>query len=112
MEITDKVAGKKREIPYIDASACYDDESSTVRVFLINRDLQNTQSLRLDVSDKKVRGINRAITFGGMDLYAKNTFEAPDAVVPEVLDPRGLDLARIALRPLSLTYLELDVEAE
>lgn len=74
-------------VPFIDVTVTFDDESGDATVFVLNRDLENERSVVLDWVDPVPRRVNVFQTLTGSDMKAVNTFDNPDRVTPEELDP-------------------------
>ena len=102
----------KESIPYIDVSACYNSDDQSVRVFIINRDLENKRYVEISLDDRPDMKISKAVTIGGVPPYTRNTFKKPDTVLPRKLDVDKLNPGNIELDPLSLTFVELNLKED
>ncbi len=75
-------AGDRGDVPILDASTSYDEETNTLAVFLVNR--HQTEALRVDIdlADRKFQHVLGVDVFGGGDVKALNTWEQPEIVTP------------------------------
>jgi alpha-N-arabinofuranosidase len=74
-------------VPYVDAVITHDRDRGEAAVFMLNRDLDGERELVLDWEDPVPTRVLACETLTGPDLKAVNTFEAPNRVQPEALDP-------------------------
>jgi alpha-N-arabinofuranosidase len=75
-------AGQRGEAPVLDAAASYDPDAGAATVFLVNRNLAEQLWVTVDVADRRIAHIDGVDVFGGSDVKAANTWEAPDVLVP------------------------------
>jgi alpha-N-arabinofuranosidase len=70
------------EVPYLDAVATTSDDGSTLQVAVINRHPSESITARIQISDGDRPSDARLLTLGAGvdDLYASNSFSAPDRV--------------------------------
>ncbi len=71
------------EIPALKSAVTYNEEDSTVSVFVLNQDTKNTIETEFDLRSFGDTEVIEHVVLSGEDMYAKNTFENPDNVVPE-----------------------------
>jgi alpha-N-arabinofuranosidase len=77
-------------VPFVDVVITHDRERNEAAVFMLNRDLDGERELVLDWQDPVPTRVLACETLTGPDLKARNTFDAPNRVVPEPLDaPRA-----------------------
>jgi len=77
-------------VPFVDVVITHDRENNEAAVFMLNRDLDGERELALDWQDPVPTRVLACETLTGSDLKARNTFDAPNRVVPESLDaPRA-----------------------
>ena len=73
-------AGDRGEVPVLDASASYDQESGTVSLFLINRDQQGELAVDVKLADRQIGRVVGVDEFGGGDVKAANSWDEPHRV--------------------------------
>lgn len=106
------VAGARGEVPTLDVSACYEPETDSVCVFIVNRSLSKDVDLQVSLSGLQARAVLNAIGLTGNDPKAHNAWEDPDVITPcsatAVVDEEG----RVnAVAPsLGLTVLRVKLE--
>jgi alpha-N-arabinofuranosidase len=77
-------------VPFVDVVITHDRERNEAAVFMLNRDLDGEREIVLDWQDPVPTRVLACETLTGPDLKARNTFDAPNRVVPEPLDaPRA-----------------------
>jgi alpha-N-arabinofuranosidase len=77
-------------VPFVDVVITHDRERNEAAVFMLNRDLDGERELVLDWQDPVPTRVLACETLTGPDLKARNTFDAPNRVIPEALDaPRA-----------------------
>jgi alpha-N-arabinofuranosidase len=74
-------AGARGEAPVLDAAASYDQDASTLSVFLINRQTSGPLDVRLHVCGS-APALRSASALGGLPPDATNTWSDPDRVRP------------------------------
>jgi alpha-N-arabinofuranosidase len=74
-------------VPYLDVMATLDTDSKSGALFILNRDLNNARDLEIDWHDLTPTAVTNCQTITGNDLKAVNSFEQPNRVVPQKLDP-------------------------
>jgi alpha-L-arabinofuranosidase len=77
-------------VPYLDISATYDPQGKSIALFILNRDLNKARDLELDWHDLTPTKVTNSLTLTGADLKAVNSFEQPNRVVPQKMDPPAL----------------------
>jgi alpha-N-arabinofuranosidase len=88
-------AGKRGEVPVLDACASYDEHSGQVAVFLVNRDPKQELDVQLEIRDRELRSVLGVDLLGGEDPQAANSWEQPDRVGPR---PGQAELVEGAVR--------------
>ena len=88
----------------IDASAILDAESERLHVFAINRDLTEPATVRVNVADRPIRGLQSAEILTGPDPKAANSFEDPDVIQSRPFADVSVTggVATMSLPPLSV----------
>ena len=95
------------EAPVIDAVATVDDDRAAV--FLVNRDLEETAQVTIDVRSLGSTRITEAVTLADADVYAKNTLAERERVTPAANPSAALadGVLTIELPPVSWTAAAL-----
>lgn len=75
-------AGERGEVPVLDASTSYDEETNTLAVFLVNRHQGAALTVDIALADRNIYRVISADILGGGDVKATNTWEQPDLVKP------------------------------
>lgn len=70
---------KYGQVPFLDASAILGGDR--LHLFVINRSLDSTAPIQIDLSGPTITGVADAELLSGPDAKAKNTFAAPNVVV-------------------------------
>jgi alpha-L-arabinofuranosidase len=78
---------RDEQVPFLDVAATIDAQNGRIAVFMLNRDLDAERELTLDLGDKAPTRVLSCETITGADLKAVNTFERPNTVVPQKLEP-------------------------
>jgi alpha-L-arabinofuranosidase len=91
----------------VSASATRNPEDGSLFLSIVNLDLSAEATASVDwcaFTGFRVAGARRLATGS---ILSHNTFDAPDTVKPEALDPAGIDLASLRLPAQSVTTLTL-----
>jgi alpha-N-arabinofuranosidase len=75
-------ASGREDVPYVDVSASYDQESGDLSVFLVNRSVDEPVRVTIEIDDRDVIRSGSAQVLTGENPKAANTWEHPDAVSP------------------------------
>jgi alpha-N-arabinofuranosidase len=98
------------EVPVVDAVATHDPESGDVTVFVVNRHLTEQTDLAVSVAGfgREMR-VAEAWTLADDDLYATNTEQEPDRVVPKTAEKVEVAAGelRATLPPVSWSAIRL-----
>jgi alpha-N-arabinofuranosidase len=70
------------DVPYLDASASYDPETGTAAAFLVNRSVDESVRIRIDIADRDVTSPGNVQIISGDDTKMGNTWDNPNAVAP------------------------------
>ncbi len=73
------------EVPFLDITATFSKENSTVTLFILNRDLSKPHEVDLQWQDAPPARVLSATVLTGTDLKAINSFDSPQRVVPQEL---------------------------
>jgi alpha-N-arabinofuranosidase len=103
---------KYGEVPLLDATATYDEESGDVTVLCVNRSVDSPLELRADLRGLAKHGAPSLVTaevLADDDITASNSEEQPDRVSPRQLKDVTLDDGQLhaMLPPVSWTVLRL-----
>ena len=93
---------KYGQVPFIDSSAILGDDR--LHLFVVNRSLDSAAPIQIELSGRAITGVADADLLSGPGAKARNTFAAPDVVVPRpcnALQTSGSS-AEAQLPPLSL----------
>jgi len=74
------------QVPFLDVAGTIDQASSTVTIFILNRDLATPHQLELNWAAKTASGLLSSLVITGSDLKAVNSFEKPNNIVPQEVD--------------------------
>jgi alpha-N-arabinofuranosidase len=94
-------------MPLLDVSASYDEANNRGAVFLVNRSEREIVTTDVAWQGAAPNRVPAIYQLSGTDPKAVNTFEQPDAIVPQRLEGGPLRDGRITLRlpPLSFTVV-------
>jgi alpha-L-arabinofuranosidase len=97
-------------VPYVDVVATLDPQGKAAALFILNRDLEKAREVEFNWHDLTPTRINSCQTITGSDLKASNTFEQPNRVVPQSVDPPQAG-ARMTFQapPRSYTVISLAI---
>ncbi|GAA4958831.1 alpha-N-arabinofuranosidase [Streptomonospora halophila] len=97
------------EVPLVDAVATHDPDNGEAAVFLVNRATDEHVSVDVDLRGLEADRIASCLTLHDDDVYAANTRERPDRVVPRENKDVRLEDGRlgVVLPPVSWTVLKL-----
>ncbi len=76
-------ASDRERVPYVDASASYDEETGELAVFLVNRSVDEQVRVRIELDDRDVIRSGKVQTVTGDDPKLSNTWSNPNAVAPQ-----------------------------
>ena len=79
------------DVPLVDATVTFDEESGRVSLFLLNRSVDADMPLTVDVSSFGPLRLDVTARIGGNDLLATNTAADPFRVTPEEFSVDGVD---------------------
>ncbi len=98
------------EVPTVNVAATWD-ELGRLTVFAVNRDVNAPQDLDIDLSGVGSATAATAVAIHDEDVYAVNTADEPERVVPRALDGVGVTPGAItlALPPSSWTMVSVEV---
>ena len=71
-----------RDVPFVDASASFDDQTGSLSLFLVNRSVDEDVRVRVEVADREITGLGVVHTVSGDDPKLANSWEKPETVVP------------------------------
>ena len=96
-------------VPVVDAVATSDGHSGRTSIFVVNRSLTETTGLTVELAGLTGDAVGSATTLSDDDVYATNTLDDPQRVVPHTNESLTLadGYATIALPPISWTAITL-----
>ena len=99
------------DMPLLDVSAAYDEESGQNTIFIVNRSQTERVPLEIHWQDITPKRISSAHQLSGHDPKAANTWENPNHLTTQAIyAPRIIDgKAELSLPPLSFTALGVGV---
>lgn len=74
-------------VPFLDVAATFDEAGKTATLFILNRDLVKPRELEIEWQGLTPTRVTSSQMITGSDLKATNTFDAPNRVVPQPLEP-------------------------
>ncbi len=74
-------------VPFLDVTATFDEAGKTATVFILNRDLVKPRELEIAWQNLTPTRVTSSLMITGSDLKATNTFDAPNRVIPQPLEP-------------------------
>jgi len=93
-----------RDIPYIEAAASMDEAAGEAAIFVINRNWEQDMEAEIDVGGFGECELIEHVELFTEDLYAVNTGDKPDAVVPRINDETELGGGLICGRFKKLSF--------
>jgi alpha-N-arabinofuranosidase len=95
--------------PLVDAVSTFDENSGQAAIFVVNRDLRESASVRIDLRDPVVRRVLEAVTLHDDDPYARNTLEQPGRVGLKPNDSASIEdgILTVVLPPVSWSAISL-----
>lgn len=95
------------EVPLVDVSGSYDEESGRTALFLVNRSLNEAETVTLNFTGWTPGASARVISLAGSDPKLANTFENPYVVAPQDAGTLSVQdgTATLRLPPLSFTVI-------
>ncbi|GAA4888454.1 alpha-N-arabinofuranosidase [Streptomonospora salina] len=99
------------EVPLVDAVATHDTENGEAALFLVNRATDEPVTVDIDLRGLRPDRVASCLTLHDDDVYAANSRERPDRVVPRDNTDVRLEDGRLTavLPPVSWTVLKLDL---
>src|SRR5262245_15851414 len=98
-------------VPFLDVVGTYDAEAKRAALFVLNRDTEKARDLDVTWHDLTPSRVLAFQTLTGADKKAANTFDAPDRVVPQPLEPpRAGQRMTLQFPSRSYTALHLAVD--
>ena len=98
------------DVPWVDATATYDEDSGDLTVLCVNRTVEEPLELRLDLRGFGSCQVVEATSLHDDDVQARNTEHDPDRIRPRVLqhEPMESGWLRAKLPPVSWTVIRLN----
>ena len=96
------------QVPYIDAAGTMNPEDHSVSLFLLNRDLSQSQIVEVAWQDRAPARVLNAYVLSGDDLKASNSFESPQRVAPRQMEKPSSNAgqSRFELPPRSYAVVQ------
>jgi alpha-N-arabinofuranosidase len=105
-------AGKHGQVPLLDTAATFDPATGRYMLSVVNRSLDQSLPLRLRVLDREPSRVAFAQQLGGRDLQLSNTWEQPEALVPQPATARiDAGLLHVTLPPTTHTVVVVETKA-
>ena len=101
---TNQQNATREGLPFVDAAAALSEDGSELNIFVINRNWESDQTLELDVSGFEGWTLTEHIRMFSEDINARNTFENPDAVKPEVDPATTMEDGKVKANLKSLSW--------
>jgi alpha-L-arabinofuranosidase len=74
-------------VPYIDVAGIFEPASGSTTLLILNRDLVKGREVEIVWRESAPARVGDCQVMTGPDLKAYNSFEAPNRVIPQPLDP-------------------------
>ena len=94
----DSYESKHGDAPYIDSVVIKDEENEALTIFAVNKDLDNSYQVTMDVRQFEGYAIEQHILLTNDDLKAVNTEQEPDRVKPVCVDTDAIDNGTLTMR--------------
>ena len=75
-------ASDRRDVPFVDASVSFDDETGSLCAFLVNRSVDENMRVSVEIADREITGAGSVQVLSGNDPKLENTWESPNNVTP------------------------------
>ena len=99
---------RNEQVPFVDVVVTLDAQNRQASALMLNRDVDAEREVVLEWSDVTPTKVIACETLTGTDLKAFNTFEQPQRVVPQRLDPPAVgSRMTFKLPPRSYTVVQL-----
>lgn len=85
---------KRKEIPYIETVAIFNEEKKELTVFAVNRSLEESADLEIDLSDFAGAKLVEHLVLEHTDMKAVNTAQNPDNVIPHAMGQTKMEEAK------------------
>jgi alpha-N-arabinofuranosidase len=97
------------DVPVLDATAVFHEETATITVFAVNRSQSETLAMDIDLSGFPQLAMGTHVAMYDDDRDAVNSAESPERVTPRRLDNVKADdgMMAVALPPLSWSMIDL-----
>ena len=86
------------DAPYIDSVVIKDEEAETLTVFAVNKDLENSFEVTMDVRQFEGYSVKEHILLTHEDVKAVNTEQDPDRVAPVTVNTDAIDAGTLTMR--------------
>lgn len=98
------------EAPILQTAATYNEEDGSVTLFALNCDQTEDLELKIDLRSFGEVRLKEHLLMDGPDLFAQNTFDEPDKVVPRTVNLDGKqDYSSLVLPKLSWNVLRFSI---
>ena len=94
----DSYESKHGDAPYIDSVVINDEEAGTLTVFAVNKDLENSYEVTMDVRQFGGYAIEKHILLTHDDVKAVNTEQDPDQVKPVCVNTDCIDAGTLTMK--------------
>lgn len=102
----------KEGVPFIDAASAWDKDNNSVTVFVINKNEEENYPLTLDAHMFEGYTFKEHITLYSENFEAKNSFEAPETIVPRTVNDATFEngILKTTVKPLSWNVIRFTKE--
>lgn len=96
-------------VPYVDCVSVYNEENDELVLFAVNKDLHEDMEISMDLRQFAHLSLREHVVLHSDDLYAVNTEDAPDTVVPTTCADTVIEDGRLkaTLRSASWNMIRL-----
>ncbi len=102
----------KEGVPYVDSACAWNEQAGELTVFVINRNEEAEYPLTVDISAFEGYGLTEHLQMVCDDQDAKNSFENPDAILPQTNTEGTMENGKYAvhIKPLSWNVIRFGVK--
>lgn len=100
------------DVPLLQTAATFNEEDGSISLFVLNCSQAEDVELELDIRSFDAVRLNEHIIMDGPDLFARNTFDEPDKVIPRNLEvPKdNKNVKNVHLPKLSWSVMRFTVD--
>ena len=105
------VTGRFGAVPAVTSAATWDEDTSSLSLFVVNRDPDNDHVAEVDVRALALKEVAEQQTLSDPDIRATNSADQPDRVRPRADITARLDGGRLTVPLPSVSWTALSVKA-